>query len=118
MFVAFFAHLELGSEKKEVLQMLYGINTLLATFPIVTLYWALFVAQRGVLGLYLMSVLLKALILWGLFFSPWHLTTPGGAIEKFTFLLPFFLALLMEIYAFSRFNSAQGSSKKHPAKEL
>jgi len=98
--------------------MLYGINTLLAAFPIATLYWALFVAQRGVLGLYLMSVLLKALTLWGLFFSPWQISTPGGAIEKPTFLLPFFLALLMEIVAFSRFNSAQGSSKKHAEKEL
>ena len=112
MLGAFLGHLYLGSEKLKILMALYGVNTLLAAFPIVGLYWALFVAQKGALGLYLCSVVLKGIVLWFLFISKWSTSFGFEEIQKATLMTPFFLALLVEIFAFARFNSKEYPTAK------
>lgn len=117
MLVAFLAHLYLGSEKPKVLLVLYTVNTVLAAFPIVGLYWALFEAQKGVLGLYLSSIALKGIVLWVLFISKWSIIFGFEDLQKSTLMIPFFLALLIEILTFARFNSMEYSSSKEDKKQ-
>jgi len=112
MLVTFFGHLYLSSEITKVLLVIYSVNTVLAAYPIVGLYWALFEAQKGVLAFYLSSVVLKGIVLWVLFNSKWSKNFGFEDLQKSTLMIPFFLALFIEIFSFARFNSKEYLSSK------
>ncbi|MGB1019590.1 MAG: hypothetical protein ACPGVF_00650 [Flavobacteriaceae bacterium] len=105
MFIAFLLHCNFGTQNVMELIVLYGVNTLLAAVPILGLYRALFVVKKGVFGFYLSSVALKGIVLWFLFVSKWSKIFGFEEFQKSTLMIPFFLALLLEIFAFVRFNS-------------
>ena len=105
MLAAFFGHYYFGEVALTLLFILYSLNFILAAFPIVGLFRAIFIQKKGALSIYLLSILFKVVMLVFFIFAKRQNDLSFSELSKTTFMIPFFLALIMEIFAFARFNT-------------
>ena len=105
MLAAFFFLFYFGEVALTLLFILYSLNFILAAFPIVGLFRAIFIQKKGALSIYLLSILFKVVMLVSFIFAKRQNDLSFSELSKITFMIPFFLALIMEIFAFVRFNT-------------
>ena len=112
MLAAFFGHYYFGEVALNPLFLFYSLNFILAVFPIVGLFRAIFIQKKGALSIYLISILFKAVMLVSFIFAKRQNDLSFSELSKTTFMIPFFLALVMEIFAFARFNTQALKTEK------
>ena len=105
MLAAFFGHYYFDEVALKFLFFLYSLNFILAAFPIAGLFRAIFIKKKGVLHIYLLSIFFKVVMLVFFVFAKRQNYFSFSEVSKITFMIPFFLALVMEIFAFARFNT-------------
>ena len=105
MLAAFLGHYYFGEVTLKFLFFLYSLNFILAAFPIVGLFRAIFIQKKGALNIYLLSIFFKVVVFAFFIFAKRQNYLSFSELSKITFMIPFFLALIMEIFAFSSFST-------------
>ena len=112
MLAAFFCHHYFGEVAANLLFFIYSINFILAAFPIIGLFRAIFILRKGALLIYLLSILFKVIMLAFFFYAKRQNYLGFSELNKISFMIPFFLALVMEIFAFALFNTQAPKTEK------